>query len=364
MNNLTYLLFEFGYTLVFGMLGLVTLFLSIPKEKEFESYRKSRIALGTSLCVIAIYCISRILLENVITPYIEFWLLVTFTLIHSWATYASLLFLMETPRYLRKHFFIDGVVPTSIMLISGAVGLMYPEAQQTLIIIFGCVYGIKCVRMFYICHREYVVCQKELDNYYDESPDIKWIRNLMFLSLFMSAITIISFYIPESHLYYYLSIPIIYGYIVYKVLEFMPKKIEAIRLKNISITKKEEEKTVSEKAKDLVDKIGPKVEKWISEKMFCQPDLNIKDVAMQMGTNQNYLSSYLNKHLNTNFQIWLNTLRIEESKTILTSGEKMSIEEVGIKVGIPQSYNFSRWFRAITDTTPYQYRKQNYKVNK
>lgn len=68
--------------------------------------------------------------------------------------------------------------------------------------------------------------------------------------------------------------------------------------------------------------------------------------------------------MNTNFQIWLNTLRIEESKKILTSGEKISIEEVGIKVGIPQSYNFSRWFRAITETTPYQYRKQNYKVNR
>ena len=80
---------------------------------------------------------------------------------------------------------------------------------------------------------------------------------------------------------------------------------------------------------------------------------------MQMGTNQNYLSSYLNKHLNTTFQIWLNTLRIEESKLILTSGEKMSIEDVGIKVGIPQSYNFSRWFKVLTGMTPFQYRRQN-----
>ena len=48
----------------------------------------------------------------------------------------------------------------------------------------------------------------------------------------------------------------------------MPKKIEAIRAQNINLTKQEEEK-------------------------------------------QNYLSSYLNKHLNTNFQVWLNTLRIE-----------------------------------------------------
>ena len=364
MNNLTYLLFEFGYTLIFGMLGLITLFLSIPKEKEFDSYRKARIALGTSLCAIAVYCINRILLEDVITPYIEFWLLVTFTLIHSWATYASLLFLMETPRYLRKHFFIDGIVPTAFLLISGVIGLIYPETQEELTIAFGCIYGVKCIRMFYICHKEYNKCQEDLNNYYDQSPDIKWIRNLMFLSLFMSAITVISFYIPATHPYYYLSIPVIYGYIVYKVLEFVPKKIDTIRAKTLNITQKEEEKANREKAKELSGKIGPMVEKWVEEKLFCKPELNIKEVAMQMGTNQNYLSSYLNKHLNTNFQVWLNTLRIEESKNLLTSGEKISIEEVGIRVGIPQSYNFSRWFKAITEMTPYQYRKLNYKVTK
>ena len=364
MNSLTNLLFEFGYTLIFGIFGLTTLFLSIPKEKELDSYRKARIALGTSLCVIAIYCISRILLNDVITPYIEFWLLVTFTLIHSWATYASMLFLMETPRYLRKHFFIDGIVPTSIMVICGIIGVMDTDLQNSLIIIFGCIFGVKCIRMFYICYTEYIKCQKDLDNYYDESPDIKWIRNLVFLSLFMSIITILSFYIPETRPYYYLSIPVIYAYIIYKVLEFMPKKIDEIRARNQNITQQEEERISKDKAKDLNEKIGPKVEKWIEEKLFCKPDLNIKDVAMQMGTNQNYLSSYLNKHLNTNFQVWLNRLRIEESKVILASGEKLSIEEVGVKVGIPQSYNFSRWFRTITDMTPYQYRKQNYKATK
>ena len=361
MNNFTYLLFEFGYTLIFGMLGLSTLFLSIPKEKGIEYYKKSRIALGTGLSAIAIYCIVRIILGEHISSYVEFWLLVTFTLIHSWATYGCLLFLMEVPYYKYKSFFIDGLIPAIVMVICGIVGLFVPESQKAMTILFGCIFGIKCLRMFIICIKEYINCQKDLDNYYDDGPDIKWIRNLIFLSLFMSAITIISFYIhtPAVLISYYLAIPIIYTYIVYRVLEFMPKKIEAIRSKNINLTKTEEEKSNNEKSKELSSKIGPMVEKWVENKLFCQPDLNIKEVAMQMGTNQNYLSSYLNKHLNTNFQLWLNTLRIEESKVILSGGEKISIEEVGSRVGIPQSYNFSRWFKTSTEMTPYQYRKQN-----
>lgn len=37
----------------------------------------------------------------------------------------------------------------------------------------------------------------------------------------------------------------------------------------------------------------------------------------------------------------------------------MSIEEIGKRVGILEIYNFSRWFKTITGTTPYQYRKTN-----
>ena len=277
MDNLTYLLFEFGYALIFGIFGLITLFLSIPKEKGIEYYKNSRIALGTGLCAIAAYCIVRIIIGREICSYVEFWLLVTFTLIHSWSTYGCLLFLMEVPRYKYKSFFIDGIIPAAAMLACGFIGIIFPDTQKTMTILFGCVFGIKCLRMFIICIKEYHKCQHELDNYYDHGPNILWIRNLIYLSLFMSGVTIISFYFHTKPVLisYYLTIPVIYGYIVFRVLEFMPKKIEAIRAKNMTILKKEEEKETIQKAKDLSEKIGPKVERWIEEKLFCQPDLNM-----------------------------------------------------------------------------------------
>ena len=111
------------------------------------------------------------------------------------------------------------------------------------------------------------------------------------------------------------------------------------------------------KIEDLETKVAPLVEKWIQEKGFCTPELTIKDVAAKIGTNQNYLSQYINNKLGLTFQVWLNTLRIEESKIILTSGTKKSIEEIGTMVGFSQIYNFSRWFRTVTGTTPLQYRK-------
>lgn len=111
------------------------------------------------------------------------------------------------------------------------------------------------------------------------------------------------------------------------------------------------------KTRDLHGKVGVFLERWVKEKRYCTAELSIKDVATQIGTNHNYLSKYLNECLGITFQMWLNTLRIEESKQILST-ENISIEEVGIKVGIPESYNFSRWFKVITGTTPLRYRKE------
>lgn len=355
-HKLIYILITFGYILVFGILGLITLLLQVPKDKGMISYKKAKRTLGASLLTLAYYCVIRLVFPQHHEDYVDFWLLVTFTLIHSWLTYSSLLFLLETPRFIIKKFLIDGAIPTGLMLVCGFIGIFLPQTQEVMQVVFGCIFGLKCAYMFYTCLREYKKCEKELDNYYDQTPDIKWILGLICLSLIMSAVTIIAFYVTSIHLVYYLSIPIIYAYIVLKVVNFAPKKIDAIRKQNNTQDAAEEPK---KKNIGIGEKIGPLVEEWIESKKYCSSDLNIKDVAMEMGTNHNYLSQYLNNSLGVTFQIWLNTLRIEESKNLLTDGSKKSIEEVGSLVGYSQIYNFSRWFRMITGTTPFQYRKNN-----
>lgn len=351
------ILFEFGYVLIFGILGATNLLLQIPNEKGMESYKKARVLLGCSLITLAVYCFIKLLILKEQSAYMNFWLLVTFTLIHTWLSFSALLFLLETPRYLLKTFLVDGGVPTTAMLICGMLGVIFPSSQKWMQILFGCVFGIKCAYMVYVCLREYFKCSNDLDNFYDESPDIKWIKNLIWLGAFMSVATIVAFYVPYIHLIYYLSIPVIYAYIVFKVINFAPKKIDAVRKQNISITEKPA--PVQKQTLDISEKLGPKVEAWVAEKKFCTPELNIKDVALELGTNQNYLSQYLNKHLEMSFQVWLNTLRVEEAKLILTNGTKTSIEDVGAQVGFTQNYNFSKWFKTVTGTTPFRYRQHN-----
>lgn len=356
MEQFFYIFFTFGYVLTFGILGAMVFLLHVPKDAGMEQYKKARLSLGTALVALSLYCIIRLIIPQSHTEYLDFWILVTFTLIHSWLTYTTLLYLLEIPRFLTKHFIIDGVMPICLLIISGFAGLAYPSTRGWMQIVFGVIFGLKCAYMFYICLREYKKCQNDIDNYYDESPDISWIKGIIYLSLFMSAATIVAFYVHSIHLLYYLSIPVIYAYIVFKVINFAPKKIDAIRKRNNTMDSPVAEK---KKVTDLGEKIGHKVDSWVASERFCTPELNIKDVASEIGTNHNYLSQYLNNSLNMTFQVWLNTLRIEKSKQFLTDGSKTSIEEVGQMVGFTQIYNFSRWFRTVTGTTPLRYRKNN-----
>lgn len=362
MENLLHFLFNFGYVLIFSILALGVAFINMPaKERGIESYRKSRMTLATALGVMAIYCIIRIIIPEMYHTYVDLWLLMTFTLIFSWLSYSSFLFLIETPRFLRRHFLADGIIPSAGLLVFGFIGVFFPSTRIWIEVIFGIIYALKCSWMFYTCLKEYRKCQKELDNYYDQGPDIKWMRTLLILSFILSVGAILTFYIREIGFIYYIALPVIYSYMSFKVINFAPKKIDSIRRRNMTLDQEEKEEEKKTKSKDLAEKLSPIVEKWVNEKKFCKEGLTIKDVALEMGTNHNYLSQYINNNLNMTFQIWLNTLRIEESKILLTSKERLSIEEVGVRVGIPQNYNFSRWFKVVTDMTPFQYKRTHLK---
>ena len=353
-----YILFNFGYIIFFTLLAIGAAFLNMPsKDKGIESYRKARYTLAAALAMMSIYCLVRIIMPYHHADYQDFWLLVTFTLIFSWLSYSSFLFLIETPRYLRKNFFADGLIPSMLLLGFGVVGLFVESARIWIEIVFGAIYAVKCIWMFYTCVKEYRKCKSELDNFYDQGPDIGWMRSLLVVSVTLSITTLLTFYSNVIAIIYYIMLPAMYAYMTFRVINFAPKKIDNIRKRNMTMDEEQKKTEKSKKVSDIAEKITPLIEKWVSDKKFCREGLTIKDVALEMGTNHNYLSQYINNTLNMTFQVWLNTLRIEESKILLTSKEKMSIEEIGIKVGIPQNYNFSRWFKVITDTSPFQYRR-------
>ena len=349
------------YVTLFSLLGLFTSFTHVPSDSEFSGYRKSRFTLGGAFFFMAAYCVARLFMPSHHADYLNFWLLMMVSLIFVWLNYSSFLFLIDSSYSIRKTFAVDGIVPVSAMFVVGLCGQFFPDYQVILQYLLGAVFIAKCVRMFYVCEREWRKVNEEQQNYYDEDIDIKWMRVLVWLTLGLSLCTIVGVYIPSLHILYGYFAPLVFIYMTLRVVNYLPKKIDDMRLRAGSMAEVKDELVSTAKAvksRELpAEKIAAGVARWVAEKRYCTPELTIKEVAEQIGTNQKYFSQYLNDTLEVTFQSWLNTLRIEESKRILTN-ENISVEEVSIRVGIPQSYNFSRWFKLITGTTPFKYRKE------
>lgn len=353
-----YYMFNMGYVIIFALLAVLTIFMYMPKDDEYRNYRKSRYILGGGFALMALYCIFRLVVPQMYSDFEHFWTLIFVSLIFSWLNYTAFLCLINSDYKILRSFFIDGIAPGILIGIIGILGHFITSIQSVAIVILGVIFIVKCIWMFYTAENEWRKVNRGLMEVYDESPNINWMRRLVWLTFLLSVGTLCSWYFPKTHLVYDVVAPFVYFYMVFKLVNYYPKKIDEMRKGNMALTQEAPVKD-SPVSKNL-QALEPKVQAWVENKHYCRPNLTIKDVALEIGTNHNYLSKYLNTCLNISFQVWLNTLRIEESKSILTS-ENISIEEVGAKVGIPLSYNYSRWFKIVTGETPFRYRQNSVK---
>lgn len=85
--------------------------------------------------------------------------------------------------------------------------------------------------------------------------------------------------------------------------------------------------------------------------------LKLIDVASHIGLNESYLSRLFKKQLGKNFTDYLNGLRLEKAKTLLSDYSK-PIYEVATLVGYNSESYFSRIFKQYEHITPKKYRQQ------
>lgn len=211
------------FALVFAILGFFLLFLHIPKTEEFKYYKQARRILGTAFLIMTVYCLIEPQIPSEGNEYTHACLLILFSLIFSWLNYSSFLTLIYTTRLVRKRFFLDGIIPVSIMLVFAGIGFRHPHFQHINAVVFGIIFGLKSLWMSYTCFSEYRKVMKDLENNYDQSPDIKWIYILIWLTLVLSISTLVSFYIPEIHFIYEPAALAIFVYMTIRMVNYLLK---------------------------------------------------------------------------------------------------------------------------------------------
>lgn len=219
--------------------------------------------------------------------------------------------------------------------------------------------------------------QKLMEEFSDiESRKLSWLSNInaWFLPIFL--IGGISAIIRSTHLNPYMLYMAYHGvmcfslvYIhmaIYKNPELFTvntasKKFEFIPLA-LKYTQKETQTSSNmasnNREEEIVQKLVRVMEK---EKLFKKPGISLNELCMVLQESRNAVSSVLNNNLRKSFYDYINELRIQESKLLLTDPhfKPYTVEAIALEAGFKSLSVFYRLFKDAEKITPTEFRRRN-----
>ncbi|MBQ8432066.1 MAG: helix-turn-helix transcriptional regulator [Clostridia bacterium] len=93
--------------------------------------------------------------------------------------------------------------------------------------------------------------------------------------------------------------------------------------------------------------------RWFVEKHFASP-LSVGQIAAAVGLSESHLRSLFRRARGEPPVRYLNRVRVERAKEMLTSGQ-FSMEEIAVACGFQNEYYFSRVFKEFTGVPPGRY---------
>jgi AraC-like DNA-binding protein len=93
------------------------------------------------------------------------------------------------------------------------------------------------------------------------------------------------------------------------------------------------------------------------EKLYCQSELSLADLAARLSTQANYLSQVINEREGKNFYDYINTLRIEEFTRLAANpgSRKFTLLALAQQCGFNSKSSFNRYFRKVRGQSPSEF---------
>ncbi len=96
-----------------------------------------------------------------------------------------------------------------------------------------------------------------------------------------------------------------------------------------------------------------------TQKLYLDPELNLKTVIKILGTNQKYLYQAISENSDANFRSFVNRYRVGEAKQIMEHKiqmkEVLNMSEIYVSAGFNSPVSFYRAFRSVTGLAPKDY---------
>ena len=95
------------------------------------------------------------------------------------------------------------------------------------------------------------------------------------------------------------------------------------------------------------------LEEWLEkEKPYLNPDFQLTDLRQVLPLNRSYLSRFINIAYGRSFYQWVNDLRIEQAKRLMTEHPDLKIQDVADRCGFSSRSVFTQVFTRETGVAP------------
>lgn len=115
---------------------------------------------------------------------------------------------------------------------------------------------------------------------------------------------------------------------------------------------------MKKQSKSDKNEIEMRLNQWKKLKIYLHFHVTIQDLSREIGINRTYLSNFINETYGTNFNNWINGLRIREAKQQILTSSKDSLSEIARKVGFADLAHFSKIFKKHEGISPSDWKKK------
>ena len=339
------------------IMGICLLAVYVPKEAALKNYRISRVLLAIAYIALSTVGLSQAF--HLMKPEGGSLLLaITLTIAPLQALlFTSALITLINSRFVTPRKIWAQVIP---ILICGTTLMLIYFNLPTNAFRWACyvvllLYFLQIVLLVTVFLREYKRYRQKLDNFFsgDEERRTIWVRNIFFMAtgVGLMAATIPLIASQTVYLIFILSYLLLYPLFAIKYINYVN-----LFHRIAPVVDAPEERAPRNHSEN--QNISAAIECWMNKKGFIQQDITLESLAMELCTNQSYLSRHSNARFGQNFKAWINSLRIAESQRLLDDHHDLSLTEVAEQSGIPSNSTFYRNFVTVTGMTPAEYRRQ------
>jgi AraC-like DNA-binding protein len=345
-----------------------------PKDVKLHNYRISLRALAAAYFVMAVLNSLIMFLDfKVQTPeYFNFVVLLMSSLQALLFTYTIIILL--NPRFITRRYLFYNLLPIILFaLLYLAFAIKTGDCKISEIkdfkacivnpcvkirLLFFCYYCFQLVKYVVLFLKHEKIYTDEINNNFSDISrlSLKWVRWAFFVALSVGIMAIFIQILPGISFELFFNIILTLFYFIFALKYINYNKIFYYLAPIIA-----DNETFM-----VPSNYAPKPRiLWVDlkksiiiEKFYLKEGITLEEMAQMLEIGRTSLSNFINSEEGVSFNTWVNRLRIEEAKSLLSSNPDYSIIKIAELTGYSEQSNFSRQFKIFTGESPSLWRKK------